>query len=163
MHCGKLCNLQSAFCTHGSFTSALTDRRSYNTIVFTTEKISVSGSTQFKGQLYVYTHTHYIYETTWFSAQHSTRHAVSSQQMVLLSQSRPCSLTHRYSQTSHSHPTPISCALDLDFAKWLQNISTLMFCRWLRLLFKTEPFASPAILALHMLSISVKASPSIQV
>ena len=103
--------------------------------------------------------TIYIYEKTWFSAQHSTRHAVSSQQMVLLSQSCPCSLTH-ISQTSHSHPTPISCALDLDFASWRQNISTLMFCRWLRLLFKTELFASPPpcppILALHMLSSQVK-------
>ena len=143
MHRGKLCNLESAFCTHGPFTSALTDRRSYNTMVFTTEKISVSGPTQFKGQLYVYTPTHYIYETTWFCAQHSARHAVRSQQMVLLSQSRPCSLTRRYSQTPPSHPTPSSCALGLDFAKWLQNIPTLMFCRWLRLLFKLNCLLPP--------------------
>ena len=148
MHRGKLCNLESGFCTHGSFTSASADRGSYSTTAFTTEKICVSGSMQFKpvlfkGQLYTHTHTLYIYEQTWFSAQRSTRHAVSSQQMVLLSQSGPCSLTHRYSQASHSHPTPISCALDLDFANWRQNISTLMFCRWLRLLFKTKLFASP--------------------
>ena len=162
MHRGKLCNLESAFCTHGPFTSALTDRRSYNTMVFTTEKISVSGPTQFKGQLYVYTPTHYIYETTWFRAQHSARHAVRSQQMVLLFP-EPSLFSHAQILPNTSLPphTQLLCpgpgfcqvAAEHPYSDVLQMAQALV---------QTELFASPAIRALHILSISVKASPSIR-
>ena len=60
------------------------------------------------------------------------------------------------------HTTPISCILDLYLASWLWHISTLMICKWLSLLFKTELLAFLPIFALPVFSVSVKESSSIQ-
>ena len=167
MHRGKLCNLESGFCTHGSFTSASADRGSYSTTAFTTEKIGGSGSMQFKpvlfkGQLYTHTRTVYIWkDVVQCPAQHPAHSKLSADGVVIPERSL---LSHTQILSSislppHTHllcPEPGFCQLAAEhlYSDVLQMAQALVQNR--TVCFAPFPVPRPPILALHMLSSRLK-------
>ena len=103
--------------------------------------------------IYIYIYIYIYKDVVKCPAQYLACSECSVDGVIITFAPMAMSVTQRCSQISLSHPTPISCALDLYFPNWLWNISTLMFCKRLRLLFKAELFAFPQYL-LFMYSLS---------